>query len=77
MSTLLNIQARAHTVQAMFRDRSQTLVRGGPDAKRGALKIFDPCKGGGPEKNYHRFSIKSLHAFLWGCPVIFMAKRGP
>ena len=43
-----------------LRDRSQTLVRGGPDAKRGALKIFDPCKGG-PEKNYHRFisSIKN------------------
>ena len=27
-----------------FRDRSQTLVRGA-DAKRGALKMFDPCKG--------------------------------
>ena len=41
-----------------IKDRSQTLVRGGgADAKKGALKIFDPCKGG-PEKNYHRFSIK-------------------
>ena len=27
-----------------FRDHSQTLVRG-PNAKRGALKIYDPCKG--------------------------------
>ena len=27
-----------------FRDRSQTLVRGA-DAKTGALKLFDPCKG--------------------------------
>ena len=27
-----------------IRDRSQTLVRWGSDAKRGALKMFDPCK---------------------------------
>ena len=32
-----------------IRDLSQTRAEGGPDAKRGALKIFDPCKGG-PEK---------------------------
>ena len=31
--------------------------KAGSDAKRGALKIFDPCKGG-PEKNYHKFSSK-------------------
>ena len=31
---------------------------GGPDAKRGALKSFDPRKGGGPEKN-HQFSSEN------------------
>ena len=40
-----------------LRDRSQTLCWG-PDAKKGALKIFEPCKGG-PWKNYHKFSSKN------------------
>ena len=34
-----------------IRDRSQALVRGGPDAKRGALKILEPEKGGPEKKN--------------------------
>ena len=42
--------------------------------KGGPLKIFDPCKGD-LEKNYHKFSSENGHAFLWGWPIIFMAKR--
>ena len=68
------------TISCMFwpvRDHSQTLVRrGGPDAKRGALKIFDPCKGG-PEKNYHRFSIKiEFTCFSMGLTHNFHGKKG-
>ena len=63
-------------VQVPLRDRSQTLVRGAW-CKKGVLKIFYPCKRG-PEKITTDFPLKlSLHVFLCGWPVIFMAKRGP
>ena len=44
-------------MEMTLKDRSQTLVRGAW-FKKGALKIFDPCKAG-PEKNYHKFSSKN------------------
>ena len=72
----------------MFRDRSQTLVRG-PDAKRGALKIFDPCMGG-PEKKlpqiFHKkieftcFSMgltRNFHGKKGGPEIIFWSEGGP
>ena len=40
----------------IVRDRSQTLV-GGADAKKGAPKIFNPCKGK-PWKNTANFPVK-------------------
>ena len=62
----------------LIRDRSQTLVRG-TWCKKGALKIFDPCKGGGLKKITTDFPLKiKFTCFSRGWPVIFMAKRdGP
>ena len=53
------------------------LLGGGPDAKKGPLKFLTLVRG--PWKNYHKFSSKkfSLHDFLRGWLIIFMAKRGP
>ena len=52
-----------------FRDHSQTLVGG-------LMQNFDPCKEG-LKKLPQIFQRKfSLHAFLWGWPVIVMAKKG-
>ena len=44
--------------------------------KGGALKIFDPCKGG-PEKNYLRFSITiEFTCFSMGLTHNFHGKNG-
>ena len=40
-----------------FRNHSQIPVRG-PGAKKGALKVLEPFKGG-LEKNYNKFSSKN------------------
>ena len=47
---------------SLVRDHSQTLVRQ-PDAKKGVLKIFDPCKGG--LEKYYKFSSKNWVYCLW------------
>ena len=48
----------------------------GPDAKRGALKIFDPCKGG-PEKITTDFPLKiEFTCFSMGLTRNFHSKKG-
>ena len=45
----------------VFRDHSQTLVRRGPWCKKGegGLKFLTLVRGGGAEKNHHKFSSKN------------------
>ena len=43
---------------------------------QGALRIFDPCRGGGLKKT-HKFASKiEFTCFSMGWPIIFMAKKG-
>ena len=59
----------------LLRDRSQTLVRGSW-CKKGALKIFDPCKGG-PEKITTEFPLKiEFTCFSMGLTRNFHGKKG-
>ena len=51
-------------------------LHGGPDAKRGALKIFEVWKGG-PEKNTLILPLKNESIwFSVGLTPIFLAKKG-
>ena len=69
------VRPRMATSFSPIRDHSQTLVGGGPDAKKRDPENFLTFVGG-PWKNY-KFSSKNwVHAFLWSWPIIFMAKRG-
>ena len=59
----------------VVRDRSQTLVRGGL-RRKGALKLFEPCKGG-PEKIAKDFPLKiEFTCFSMGLTHNFHGKKG-
>ena len=59
-----------------LRDRSQALVRGAW-CKKGALKIFDPCKGGALKKITTDFPLKiEFTCFSMGLTHNFHGKKG-
>ena len=54
---------------------SFTTIYSGFDAKKGLFTIFDHWRET-LEKRNTNFPVKCLHAFLWGWPMIFMARGG-
>ena len=61
----------------ILRDRSQTLVRERAWCKKGALKIFDPCKGGSWKKITTDFLLKvEFTCFSIGLTRNFHGKKG-